>query len=98
MRCSDEMVAAVDAARGDVPREVWLRRAIEAYLDPSWAAAERHLVESQARVRVVESNPAPAEQPGRDVCASHPDAGRTMSRGEWWCDAPLCSRKFSGPR
>ncbi len=29
MRCPDELVAAVDAARGDVPREVWLRRAVE---------------------------------------------------------------------
>lgn len=29
---SDELQAAVDQARGDVPRVVWIRRAIEARL------------------------------------------------------------------
>jgi len=28
-RCSDELVAAVDAKRGLIPRETWLRAAIE---------------------------------------------------------------------
>ena len=33
MRCSDELVASVDRARGDVPRERWLRRAVERALE-----------------------------------------------------------------
>lgn len=29
MRCTDELVERVDDSRGDIPREVWLRRAVE---------------------------------------------------------------------
>jgi metal-responsive CopG/Arc/MetJ family transcriptional regulator len=32
---SVELLEAVDAARGDVPRTVWIRRAIEARLKPT---------------------------------------------------------------
>lgn len=53
MRCTDEMVAAVDAARGLIPREAWLRRAVERALSDH-AQRDDHL-------RPVASGP--AEQP-----------------------------------
>lgn len=39
-RCSDDLVAAVDAERGLIPREAWLRRAVERALDESAPGAQ----------------------------------------------------------
>lgn len=33
LRLAEEVVARIDAARGDVPRERWIRRAIDAGLE-----------------------------------------------------------------
>jgi hypothetical protein len=42
MRCPDELLERVDEARGDVPREKWLRRAVERALsDDTQAGALR---------------------------------------------------------
>ena len=48
-RCSHELVAAVDVARGETAREVWLRRAVERALELQSPAGE--------------DRPVPAEQP-----------------------------------
>ena len=54
---SPELKARVDAGRGDVPRERWLRRAVERALDGDPEVATRGRIDYP-------SSPAPAEQPG----------------------------------
>jgi hypothetical protein len=52
-RWDEEFVAAIDRARGDVPRSVWVRRAVERALEESGAPGG---------AVVSTSSPAPAEQ------------------------------------
>jgi len=58
MRCSDGLLEAVDEARGDVPRERWLRRAVEQALDGGSYGET-----SRSAHHVVDEPPAPAERP-----------------------------------
>jgi hypothetical protein len=62
MRCSDGLVERVDLARGDVPRERWLRRAVEQALGESKAFG--------THASPLGGEPAPAEQPVPEAPAS----------------------------
>lgn len=111
-----EMLEQIDSARGDVPRTVWIRRAVEAALDPDTSVLRG--MEQRAYDRLAE-RPRSAQPPDKDFshlrdvpvvrasalaekpkrvsrssggCALHPAAGRTESRGQWWCAEPGCTR------
>lgn len=60
-RVTDTMLTLIDEARGDVPRERWLRRAVE-------RALRQHEVAERLRPeldRAREAEPVPTEQPRR---------------------------------
>lgn len=94
----DELGERVDLVRGDVPRSVWMRRAVERALEESGA--------HQGAI-VSTPSPAPAEQPpgsasrvfGWDVpLASEPaEQPRTLS-GNDLVNRPVLRRPLSSPR
>lgn len=54
----EEVVVAIDAARGDVPRSVWIQRAVEKALGPSSERSAPEAVETTGRRD--SSRPAPS--------------------------------------
>jgi hypothetical protein len=67
-RWSTELLARVDAVRGDVPRASWVRRAVEQALEGRPGAGL-----SAVSPGVQLPAPAPAEQPGNRIVSSYPD-------------------------
>lgn len=88
-RWDEEFVAAIDAARGDVPRSVWVRRAVEQALGDI------------SRLQRVGPGPsavvsaAPAEQPtdfyrGPQVEAEFRESAAFSRRHAPTCRCPVC--------
>ena len=89
-RCEEELVAAVDRLRGDVPRERWLRKVVERALgEPVRAGqdAERAL-ESTDSVASALGSSAPAEQP--DYIEGPVTVRYSPAHAEN-CKCPVCS-------
>lgn len=77
-RCSEEFLAAVDRARGDVPRELWVRgvvgEAVEQVLGDGQGGA------AGTRDASSEAVPAPAEQPPAERPLSRVEAFRRATQ------------------
>ena len=106
----DGLAARIDAARGvGQSRGDWLRRAAERALEvssPETSGIERVAPVTPAPAELLDSEDVLNDEFAEDVradedalrargvCPWHPDAGRTRSRGWWWCAEPGCSVRF----
>lgn len=94
-RCDDDLVLAVDSARGAIARERFLRDLVSNAVGqaPPEPRESVSAPEDEAEDDVKETVFV-AAKPDHDVCPNHPDAGRVKSRGVWWCAYPACSVRF----